>query len=211
MPTLTDIIRQHQPAGSAAEIAAWLAASVTVESDDAVQTFRTLAERFGAEAVDTAVGALKQLGVRGEWVLSALAGGGINLGTPRAKAEVAQLRPVLGDALTDALLSLGATELPRWQTFGLAAEPDEAAVQAAQARLAVNVFPLCSVLLSVNVQANGQAAVSFRVTPCAVVDGETVNGATESVAFGAASNAAQAELVRAILAAVDAYREAVNG
>lgn len=211
MPTLTEVLRDQSPSGSPAEIAAWLAQSVAVESDDAVQTFRTLAERFGAEAVDAAVSALKQTGTRGEWVLSALAGAGVNLGTPRAKTEIGQLRPLLGDTLTDALLSLGVTEAPRWQTLGLPSEPSEADVSAALARAQVATFPLRSVLLSVNVQASGQAAVSCRVTPCAVVDGETVTGQAETIAFsGGNLTGAKATMLAAILAAVDAHREDVS-
>jgi hypothetical protein len=205
---LHDIIRT-QP-GTAAELAAWLGETVAVESEDGRQTYRSLAERFGADAVDAADAVLKQIPGR-EWTRLALAGDGINLGTPRAKAELEQLRPALGDELTDALLSLGVTEAPRWQTLGLSSEPSEADVVAALDRLQVTEFPLRAVLVSVNLQASGQAAVSVRITPTAMVDGEAVTGTAQVLAFsGQGLNGPKAELLASILAAVDAYREAVS-
>lgn len=213
MPTLTEVLKADPPPGDAAAVAAYLGESVTVQTGDGLVTYRDLAERFGTDAVDAADAVLRQIPGR-EWVRLALAGAGVDLGAARAKLEIEALRPQLGDALTDGLLSLGSATLPRWQTLGLAAEPTAADVAAARANLAVTDYPLTGVLLSLNAQPTGQVSVSLRVTPAAVGgNGDLLTGDVLAVGFSgdpAGMADARRTLVASVLAAVAVYRQAVG-
>jgi hypothetical protein len=211
MPSLTDILKTHSPAGDDAAVAAWLADPVTVDSGDGRVTYADLAVRFGADAVTRADNVLAGIPER-QWARAALAGAGLDLGTHRAKLELESLRPYLGDELTDGLLALGTQSVPRWQALGLAAEPAAAAVAAARPNLAIDSFPLSAVLLSVNVRPGGRAAVSLRVTPAAVgANGDEVAGEPFVASFSGDPQslpAARRQLLAAVLAAVEAFRGA---
>lgn len=216
--SLTTILRQHQPAGDAAAVTAWLTANLSIDGEDGRQTFRTLAERFGAEACDTALSALNTMRdmelispERHSWLVSGLSGDGINLGTTRAKTDLEQMRPLLGDELTDSLLQLGVLEVPRWYTLGLPEAPSQFEVEASIAALETANYNLTATLFSFNEQATGQVSVSVSETPCALVDGEVLSGTTVRGGFTDANpSGARAELVAAIKAAWAAYREAME-
>jgi len=204
--TLTEVIKREQPVGTDALVAAWLAETIDLYRDNTPITYTRLALDVGTDAVDAIDAVLAAVPDR-SWARAALAGAGLDLSTNRARAEIEAMRPAIGDTIADAILNLTLIRGPRWQSFGLASVPTAEDVAAARGKAAIGVFPLRSVMLSCNLQPNGQASVSLRVVPVAIAeDGEQVAGDATAIGFsGVSLTAPQQSLVNAVQAAVTAF------
>lgn len=204
--TLTEVIKREQPAGTDAEVAAWLVETIDLYRDNTPITYTRLGLDVGTDAVDAIDAVLAAVPGR-SWARAALAGAGLDLSTDRARAEIEAMRPAIGDTITDAILNLTLIRGPRWQSFGLASAPTAEEVATARSKAAISVFPLRSVMLSCNLQPNGQASVSLRVVPMAIAgDGEQVAGDATAIGFsGVSLTAPQQSLANAVQAAVTAF------